>query len=176
MDEKRNLVATETLSSSFVSNLSILFQPATDESPEYLKNLRNIQNMMGEFNELYDWVMLQSKHFNWSSELETMRILQAILASSFMLGFVLYLVPMNIIFLFSGLMIYGMNTRFSKYMLRELQPYLLQSGKKKVEGLKKRYNALENKLKDQEHLQEISVYENQRWWPLRGYLHEVRRL
>jgi hypothetical protein len=175
LEEKRSPVATETLPSSFVFNLSTLFQPATDESPEYLKNLRNIQNMMGEFNELYDWIILQSKHFNWSSDLETMRILQAILASSTLLAFILYVVPINMIFLFSGLIVYGVNTRFSKYMLKELQPYMMQSGKRKVEGLKEWYMALESRLENQEHLQEISVYENQRWWPLQGYLHEVRK-
>ncbi|KAI7893918.1 integral peroxisomal membrane peroxin-domain-containing protein [Mucor mucedo] len=173
LDEKRVLGAADSSPSSFVYNFSTLFQPATDESPEYLKNLRNIQNMMGEFNEMYDWVMSQSKHFNWTSELETMRILQAILVISSALAFVIYAIPLNMIFLFLGLMLYGVNTRFSKYMLKELQPYMVQSGKRKVAGLKEWYVSLEGKLENQEHLQEISVYENQRWWPMRGYLHEM---
>lgn len=129
--------------------------------------------MMGEFNELYDWITFQSKHFNWTCELETIRVLQAILAISFGFAFILYFIPINIIFLFSGLMVYGANTRFSKYMLRELQPYMVQSGKRKVAGLKEWYMTLESKLENQEHLKEISVYENQRWWPMRGYIYEV---
>ncbi|KAI8095657.1 integral peroxisomal membrane peroxin-domain-containing protein [Thamnidium elegans] len=171
-EEKHNTIA-EHSTASFVFNLSSMFQPSSDDSPEYLKNMKNIQNMMGEFSDMYDKVMLEAKHFNWSSEEETLRVLQAVLASSILLGLILYFIPINMIFLSCGLMVYGMNTRFTKYMTKELQPYIFQSGKRKLEGLKQWYLTLENKLKSQEHLKEISVYENQRWWPLRGYLHEM---
>lgn len=173
-DEKQSTPTNEGSSLPFTFNLSTLFQPSSDASPQYLKNMKNIQNTMGEFSDMYDWITLQSKHFNWSSEAETVRILQAIFLSSIFLGLILYFIPINMIFLYSGLMVYGTNTRFAKYMLRELQPYMFQSGKRKVEGLKEWYLSLESKLEDREHLKEISVYENQRWWPSRGYTHEVK--
>lgn len=137
--------------------------------------MKNIQNTMGEFSDAYDAIMLQLKYFNWSSEEVTMRILLAILASSILLGFILYFIPINIIFLHSGLSVYCMNTRFAKYMVKELQPYLFQSGKRRLDELKNWYLTLESKLESREHLKEISIYENQRWWPTRGYLHEVKK-
>lgn len=157
----------------FPFNLSALFQPASDESAEYLKNLQNIQNTMGEFSDVYDWIMMQANQFNWSSEEKTMRILQLMIVSSVLIAFVLYVVPIKFIFLSFGLLVYGLNTRFAKYVLNEVQPYMVQFGRRNTMALLEWYADLEKRLENQDHLQEISVFENQRWWPRRGYLHEV---
>ncbi|KAL0140119.1 integral peroxisomal membrane peroxin-domain-containing protein [Mucor lusitanicus] len=150
-----------------------LFQPASDESAEYLKNLQNIQNTMGEFSDVYDWIMMQANQFNWSSEEKTMRILQLMIVSSVLIAFVLYVVPIKFIFLSFGLLVYGLNTRFAKYVLNEVQPYMVQFGRRNTMALLEWYADLEKRLENQDHLQEISVFENQRWWPRRGYLHEM---
>lgn len=152
---------------------STLFQPASDESPEYLKNLQNIQNSMGEFSDLYDWIMSQSTHINWSSESRTLNILQAILFLTSVFGLVVYFVPLNMIFLSTGLMIYATNTRFAKYLFRELQPYIIESFKSRATNLKEWYVKVENKHDSLDQIKEISVYENQRWWPLSGYIHKL---
>lgn len=151
---------------------STLFQPASDESPEYLKNLQNIQNSMGEFSDLYDWIMSQSTHINWSSESRTLNILQAVLFLTSVFGLVVYFVPLNMIFLSTGLMIYATNTRFAKYLFRELQPYIIESLKSRATNLKEWYIKVENKHDSLDQIKEISVYENQRWWPLSGFIHK----
>lgn len=157
----------------FPFSLSALFQPASDESPEYLKNLQNIQNTMGEFSDMYDWIMMQANQFNWSSEEKTMRILQLLIISSLLISSVLYIVPIKFIFLTFGLLVYGLNTRFAKYVISEVHPYMAQFGKRNTMALLEWYADLEKRLENQYCLQEISVFENQRWWPRRGYLHEV---
>jgi hypothetical protein len=159
--------------SGFPFSLSNLFQPSADASAEYVSNLQNIQNMMGEFSEVYDWIIAQSTHFNWSSESETTRILHLILFSSALLGIVLYIMPIHLIFLSLGLAVYGLNTRFSKHVLKELMPYLIQFGEQKSEECINWYVDLETRLQKQNELEEISVFENQRWWPMRGYLYEA---
>lgn len=153
--------------------LAKLFQPDSDESPEYLKNLQNIQNTMGEFSDMYDWVMMQSRHFNWSNEMETLRNLQIIMVITCLLGIAVYFTPIKFIFLSSGLTVYALNTRFAKYIMRELKPYIVQSGKESLQALNSRYMTLEARYSHQDDLQEISVYENQRWWPERGYTYDL---
>ncbi|KAI7907199.1 integral peroxisomal membrane peroxin-domain-containing protein [Cokeromyces recurvatus] len=159
----------------FSFNFSTLFQPASDESPEYLRNLQNLQNTMGEFSDIYDWIVEKSDYFNWSSETKTIRILQLILFQSFVFGFVLYCVPINYLFLFFGLIVYGLNTRFAKYVIKETKPYMIQFGKKNAKALMDWYIELEDQLEQQELLKEISVFENQKWWAMRGYLHEMAK-
>lgn len=153
--------------------LATLFQPASDESPEYLRNLQNIQNTMGEFSDAYDWVMAQMDYLNWKDEEKTSRILQLLVVSMILLAIILSILPTRFIFLSTGLLMYAINTRFSKHVIKELQPFLLHFGKKKAKALSEWYDDLEKKLEQQDQLEEISVYENQRWWPRRGYLHEV---
>lgn len=128
---------------------------------------------MGEFSDVYDWIMMQANQFNWSSEEKTLRILQLVIVSSLLIFLVLYVVPIKFIFLSFGLLVYGLNTRFAKYVLNEVQPYMVQFGKRNTMALLEWYADLEKRLENQDHLQEISVFENQRWWPRRGYLHEV---
>lgn len=129
--------------------------------------------MMGEFSEMYDWIVAQSIHFNWTSESKTMRMLHLILFSSLVLGIVLYMVPIHLIFLSLGLIMYGLNTQFAKHVLQELKPYLTQFGQQKSNEWVNWYVDVENKLQKQQELEEISVFENQRWWPKRGYLYEA---
>jgi hypothetical protein len=155
-------------------NMSTLFQLVSDGSPEYMKNLQNIQNSMGEVSDAYDWIMMQhSNHFNWSSATESSFTVQALVVFSLLLGIIIYFIPINMIFLFLGLTVYSINTRFAKYVMRELKPYMIQWIKTQVEDIKQWYSDFVNKLGNQERTLEISVYENQRWWPLRGYLHEM---
>lgn len=153
--------------------LAKIFQPDSDESPEYLRNLQNIQNTMGEFSDMYDWVMMQSRHFNWSNEIETLRNLQIIMVITGLLGLIVYFTPIKFIFLSFGLSVYAMNTRFSKYMIKELQPYMVQSGKESLQSLESQYMTLEDKYDHEDVVQEISVYENQRWWSEQGYTHNM---
>jgi hypothetical protein len=165
--------STHTSSYMFPFNFSNLFQPASDESPEYVRNLQNIQNTMGEYSDVYDWIVSKSDHINWTSEDETMKILQLIMAYSLLLFVVTHVFSLNILLLISGVFVFVINTQSAKYVVRELKPYLIQSSQRKVQSVKEWYENLENRLENMDDLEEITVYENQRWSPMEGYLHKV---
>ncbi|CEP10435.1 hypothetical protein [Parasitella parasitica] len=136
-EDKANKHTQHDTPNKFPFNLSTLFQPASDESPEYLRNLQNIQNTMGEFSDMYDWIMSQTNQLNWSSEEKTMRILQLIIISSILVSVALFIIPIKLIFLSFGLLVYGLNTRFAKYVIAEIKPYMIQFGKKQSMDLVK---------------------------------------
>ncbi|CEJ01191.1 hypothetical protein RMCBS344292_15837 [Rhizopus microsporus] len=149
-----------------------LFQPGSDDSPEYLRNLQNIQNSMGEVSDAYDWIVEQSSHIDWSSEQETVHILQLLVASIFMTSIIAIFVPLNMIFLSAGLFVYASNTRFAKYIMKELQPYMVQSGKRYVKSWHDWYKQSENILDRELSTGEVSVFENQVWTSDLGYIHD----
>lgn len=165
--------STHTSSYMFPFNFSNLFQPASDESPEYVRNLQNIQNTMGEYSDVYDWIVSKSDHINWTSEDETMKILQLIMVYSLLLFVVTHVFSLNILLLISGVFVFVINTQSAKYVVRELKPYLIQSSQRKVQGVKEWYENLEDRLENMDDFEEITVYENQRWSPMEGYLHKV---
>ncbi|ORE12239.1 hypothetical protein BCV71DRAFT_191390 [Rhizopus microsporus] len=149
-----------------------LFQPGSDDSPEYLRNLQNIQNSMGEVSDAYDWIVEQSSHIDWSSEQETVHILQLLVASIFMTCIVAIFVPLNMIFLSAGLFVYASNTRFAKYIMKELQPYMIQSGKRYVKSWHDWYKQSESILDRELSTGEVSIFENQVWTSDLGYIHD----
>ncbi|KAI8884082.1 hypothetical protein K501DRAFT_218157 [Backusella circina FSU 941] len=170
---KKGNTHTSSGSYMFPFNISNLFQPASDESPEYVRNLQNIQNTMGEYSDVYDWIVSKSNHVNWTSEDETMRILQFIIGYSLLLFVITYAIPLNILFLMLGVSVFMVNTQSAKHVVRELKPYLIQSSKRKVQGVKEWYENMEERLENMDNLEEITVYENQRWSPMEGYLHKM---
>ncbi|CAO3662788.1 unnamed protein product [Rhizopus stolonifer] len=153
------------------------FFPAFDESsPEYLRNMQNLQNMMGEMSDLYDLVASNAHHVDWSSEGKTMRLFQATLISLLALLFTLWLIPLNMLILVAGVNIFLLNTRFTKYVLKELMPQLIHVGQSQLDGVLQWYLQLEKKLNDQTNIQELSLYENQRWWSGSGYVPHVKNI
>ncbi|KAI8982410.1 integral peroxisomal membrane peroxin-domain-containing protein [Mycotypha africana] len=151
------------------SNISKLFQPAMENSPEYLRNLQNLQNNMGEFSDFYDWVLLQqSNYFNWSSEKRTIFMLQALLLPTIFIALALYFVPVRLIFLISGLSVFILNTRFAKYIINELEPYLIRFYQQSTQAWLEGYTDLKSRLeKNKEIIHEVSIFESQIWCPSR---------
>ncbi|CAM0142138.1 ARS-binding factor 1 [Umbelopsis sp. WA50703] len=153
---------------------SMLF--ATDDaSPEYLNNLKNIQNMMGEFCDAYDLVMAKASHFDWSSETETMYLLQAILISMIALAIGVWVIPWRLVFLFGGLSVFFYNTRFVQLVIRDMGPDLAQHSEGILRALRIWYRNLEENVGDQSRVKESSLYENQRWWPGSGFTPQMLR-
>lgn len=147
------------------------FFPAFDEaSPEYLKNMQNLQNMMGEMSDLYDLCASNAHHFDWSSETNTMRIFQSALISLAFLCLGIWLIPLNIIFLIGGVAMFLLNTRFAKFVLKEMLPQVAEIGQSQMDSAVKWYTQVEKKLDDQANFQELSLYENQRWWSGSGFI------
>ncbi|EPB91412.1 hypothetical protein HMPREF1544_01734 [Mucor circinelloides 1006PhL] len=149
---------------------SALF-PAFDEaSPEYLKNMQNLQNMMGEMSDLYDLVASKSHLVDWSSETETMRFFQGALISLGALASVIWFVPLNVIFLVGGIAMFLLNTRFAKFVLKEMLPQVAEIGQSQVDSAVQWYTQVEKRLDDQANVKELSLYENQRWWSGSGFV------
>ena len=173
---QKSTSATTTHSTQGFSRFSFAaaFFPAFDEaSPEYLKNMQNLQNMMGEMSDLYDLCATNAHHFDWSSEADTMRIFQGALISLFGLCLGIWFIPMNIIFLVGGVALFMINTRFAKYVLQEVSPQVAQIGQSQMDAAVNWYTQVEKKLDDQASTQEMSLYENQRWWSGSGFLPHV---
>ncbi|CAO3639489.1 unnamed protein product [Mucor hiemalis] len=166
---KRSVSASTAAPSRF--SFAAAFFPAFDEaSPEYLKNMQNLQNMMGEMSDLYDLCASNAHHFDWSSEADTMRIFQGALISLGLLCLGIWFVPLNIIFLVGGIGMFLLNTRFAKFVLKEMLPQVAEIGQSQMDSAIKWYTQVEKKLDDQANFKELSLYENQRWWSGSGFI------
>lgn len=174
---RKSTSATTTSTSGGVSsrfNFASALFPAFDEaSPEYLKNMQNLQNMMGEMSDLYDLIASNSHFVDWSSEAETMRLFQAALVSFGALAIAIWFIPLNVIFLVGGISLFLLNTRFAKFVLKEMLPQVAEIGQSQVNSAVQWYTQVEKRLDDQANIQELSLYENQRWWSGSGFVPHV---
>lgn len=175
--QKSTSATTTTSTSGGMSsrfNFASALFPAFDEaSPEYLKNMQNLQNMMGEMSDLYDLIASNSHFVDWSSEVETMRLFQGALISFGALAIVIWFVPLNVIFLVGGILLFLLNTRFAKFVLKEMLPQVAEIGQSQVNSAVQWYTQVEKRLDDQANIQELSLYENQRWWSGSGFVPHV---
>jgi hypothetical protein len=171
---KRSSSATTTTSSSSRFSFATAFFPATDEaSPEYLKNMQNLQNMMGEMSDLYDLIASNGHYVDWSSETETMRVFQGTLVSLALMAIGLWFIPLNLVFLVGGVGMFLLNTRFAKFVIKEMLPQVAEIGQSHVNSAVQWYTQVEKRLDDQANVQEQSLYENQRWWSGSGFIPHV---
>lgn len=171
-----NTSTSKPISSSRFSFATSLF-PAFDEaSPEYLKNMQNLQNMMGEMSDLYDLCASNAHHFDWSSEADTMRIFQAALISLIVLCIGIWFIPLNIVFLVAGIVMFLLNTRFAKFVMKEMLPQVTEIGQSQMDSAVQWYTQVEKRLDDQANFKELSLYENQRWWSGSGFIPHVNKI
>ncbi|KAI9289012.1 integral peroxisomal membrane peroxin-domain-containing protein [Umbelopsis sp. AD052] len=189
-DEKMNVKSSATNSAQASPNqqrpsskrtlsgfgLSSVLFASDDASPEYLSNLKNLQNMMGEFSDGYDLVMSNASHFDWSSETETMYLLQAILISMFVLAVGIWIIPWRLVFMFGGLSVFFYNTKFVQLVLRDIGPDLGRHSERLFKTLGVWYRSLEETAAEHGTFKEASLYENQRWWPGSGFTPQMLRM
>ncbi|KAG0767404.1 hypothetical protein G6F16_002807 [Rhizopus arrhizus] len=150
-----------------------LYQPdSASDSPEYLRNLQNIQNSMGDISDAYDWIVAQSRQIDWSSESQTAHMLQCLAVLVVLMGPVALFVSLRIVFLSAGLSFYANQTRFVKCIVKELTPYMLQSGKRCMRSWRQWYLDLEASFDRQSETGQVSVIENQMWVSDYGYVHD----
>jgi len=149
--------------SIFSFDITNLFQPSSEVSPEYLRNFQNIQNLMGEFVDTYDWITAYFNQYNGSSESEVSVLLLQLLLITITLSILVYLIPIKAIFLTLGISVYVSNTQFIKCMIRQLKPYVVQSTQRKVECIRVGYHALEDRCQQLDSHKEVSVYQNEGW-------------
>ncbi|KAI9258151.1 integral peroxisomal membrane peroxin-domain-containing protein [Phascolomyces articulosus] len=140
-----------------------------ENSPEYLRNMQNLQNMMGEVSDGYDAVVNNMHFVDWSSEATTWFILQMVILSSIGLIFVIWFVPLHLLALQAGITVFMSNTRFAKYCMREFSPYLINYAKARLQIATEWYTEFEKQVDEQERVREVSLYENQRWWSESGF-------
>ncbi|KAI8646398.1 integral peroxisomal membrane peroxin-domain-containing protein [Parasitella parasitica] len=168
---KSTWTTTTSTSASSRFNFASAFFPAFDEtSPEYLKNMQNLQNMMGEMSDIYDLIASNSHYVDWSSEVETMRLFQGTMVSLGALAVAIWFIPLNVIFLVGGTSLFLLNTRFAKFVLKEMLPQVAEIGQSQMNSAVQWYTQVEKRLDDQANIQELSLYENQRWWSGSGFI------
>ncbi|KAI8971100.1 integral peroxisomal membrane peroxin-domain-containing protein [Pilobolus umbonatus] len=172
---KRPSMATASSTDTAIPNRRFSFAtslfPTSDESsPEYLRNMQNLQNMMGEMSDLYDMSAASASRVDWSSEAETMHILQMVIIALFAQLILVWLIPLNIVFMILGICVFLTNTRFAKFVMKELVPLMAELKQTNMNPIAHWYTQAEKKLDEKESLRELSLYENQRWWPGSGFV------
>lgn len=118
---------------------------------------------MGEISDIYDTIAGYAHYFDWSSEADTIRVLQLVLLSTVGVSLVAWFVPLNIIFLVAGVSVFLVNTRFAKHLIKQLLPLTVEYGQTKMEMAAQWYAQLEKQVDEQGRIREISLFENQRW-------------
>ncbi|KAG2211443.1 hypothetical protein INT45_006068, partial [Circinella minor] len=144
-----------------------------ENSPEYLRNMQNLQNMMGEVSDGYDAVINNLHFIDWSSEATTWFILQLVILSSLGLIIILSFVPLHLLALQGGISVFLSNTRFAKYCMREFSPYLMNYAKARLNVASQWYSEFEKQVDEQERVREVSLFENQRWWSESGFASQL---
>ncbi|KAI8987361.1 integral peroxisomal membrane peroxin-domain-containing protein [Mycotypha africana] len=146
--------------------------PNNENSPEYLRNLQNLQNMMGEMSDLHDFIVSKCHYIDWSNESETVFIFQLALLTLLAFSLIISFVSLQSIFLVGGITVFLINTRFAKYILKHLTTAVTEKRKSDLlkpatailRGFQKSYVIQQLNQQENEVL-EISLFENQRWWP-----------
>ncbi|CAG8527996.1 15660_t:CDS:2 [Acaulospora colombiana] len=134
-----------------------------ENSVDYLKNMQNIQNLMGLISEGYDAVVPLLKHVDWSNEYETLIITQAVTVLTVVLCLTVWIVPWSYIFIAVGLCVFIANTQFMKALMKEMSPFLLQHGKLIVERCKQYFNTLDDEQDDDNGRREAEVSIEHNW-------------
>ncbi|PKC14405.1 hypothetical protein RhiirA5_284342, partial [Rhizophagus irregularis] len=106
-----------------------------ENSVDYLKNMQNIQNLMGMISDGYDSFIPLLKHVDWSNEYETLKITQIIIVTLSILSLTVWLVPWRYILVVAGLNVFIANTQFVKALIKEISPVLIQRGRTLTQSL-----------------------------------------
>lgn len=157
-------------------NVASYLFAVSEDSPECRRNLQNIQNMMGDFNDLYDYCASYAHYTSWSCEACTSLALQLVIISGLATVAFICIVPLKQITLFSGVLIFFLNTRFAKSLL--LIAYSNEWPTQIVTEMRNRYQQYSAKsasMDPDHYTSSVSVFENQRWYDGRGFTHEVTR-
>ncbi|CAI2169167.1 11485_t:CDS:2 [Funneliformis geosporum] len=127
-----------------------------ENSVDYLKNMQNIQNLMGMISDGYDTVVPLLKHVDWSNGYETLKITQIVVVVLSFLSLTVWIVPWRYIFIVVGLSVFIANTQFMKALIREISPILMQREKVLAERWNKFLPSSENEV-DQEDLNGVEA-------------------
>ncbi|CAG8573372.1 9384_t:CDS:2 [Cetraspora pellucida] len=104
-----------------------------ENSVDYLKNMQNIQNLMGLISDGYDVAVDLLKHVDWSNECETLMIMQVVMVVLVVTSLTVWIVPWKYVFIFCGLGMFIVNTQFVKALTKEMSPIIIQHFKTFVE-------------------------------------------
>ncbi|CAG8527716.1 33514_t:CDS:2 [Gigaspora margarita] len=96
-----------------------------ENSVDYLKNMQNIQNLMGMISDGYDVAVDLLKHIDWSNERETLLIMQIVIVVLTVTSLTVWIVPWKYVFIAGGLGIFIVNTQFVKAVTKEMSPFIL---------------------------------------------------
>ncbi|CAG8473290.1 21215_t:CDS:2 [Dentiscutata erythropus] len=100
-----------------------------ENSVDYLKNMQNIQNLMGLISDGYDVAIDLLKHFDWSNESEALLITQVVIVILAFTSLIVWIVPWKYVFITGGLGVFIANTQFMKALIKEMSPFIMQNAK-----------------------------------------------
>lgn len=72
-----------------------------------------------------------------------------------------------------GIVLFLLNTRFAKYLVKEMLPQATEMGQQQLKSAVDWYNQVEKRLDEQSNLKYMSLYENQRWWAGSAFIPHV---
>ncbi|KAI9322879.1 integral peroxisomal membrane peroxin-domain-containing protein [Dichotomocladium elegans] len=167
---------------SFGSTLNIglsLLSASGNESPEYRRNMQNIQQMMAEFSDGYDMVMDIWRQWSDNEDAQSL-LIRVLLGASISTSALAYFVPFNYLCLASGIAVFFANTRFAKSLIVLVMrdPDISTLRKKTTSMLYKEIAAFGERgrgevIHNEAMQRTVSIFENQRYHEDKGYTAEV---
>ncbi|CAG8581130.1 22646_t:CDS:2 [Gigaspora rosea] len=104
----------------------VIYVYISENSVDYLKNMQNIQNLMGMISDGYDVAVDLLKHVDWSNERETLLIMQIVMVVLTVTSLTVWIIPWKYVFIAGGLGIFIANTQFVKAVTKEMSPFILE--------------------------------------------------
>lgn len=139
----------------------------------YLKNLQFIQNHMGIYSQVYDDIASFKRHLDWSNEKKSTSLFKVAIGSIFIGLLIAKLVPLNLIFLGGGLVLFVQNTAFFKAASETLPPVLIRNVQARVDYVTE---AIANVTRaGSTGKTKVQLFENQRWWAGLGWISHLLR-
>ncbi|KAJ3282628.1 peroxisome- protein [Blyttiomyces sp. JEL0837] len=131
---------------------------------------------MGMYCDIYTDANNSIRLLDWSSESDTMMVLQVLAGSALGVIIVLSIIPFNVIMLFVGLGAFLGNTALFRAVSTTLPPVLLKSIQEHVGNIKEGILSVgKGGSGDSGSVTKIALYENQRWWAGLGWIPHLLR-
>ncbi|KAI8143926.1 integral peroxisomal membrane peroxin-domain-containing protein [Fennellomyces sp. T-0311] len=150
-----------TFASTFNAGLALLSNMDNKDAPEYTRNLQNIQNMMGEYSDIYD-AIAQSFRTHASDEQSRLIAIQVVVISTVLTIPLMFLASFNHMLLVIGLAIFIVNSRFAKAWMRVKDCYHDPIEDLSVATLQLIQDLYKREPSEEHHT--LSIFQNQRKW------------
>ncbi|CAH1762881.1 9961_t:CDS:2 [Entrophospora sp. SA101] len=97
-DSVENLITWKNPANTLLA-MVVYINVSAENSVDYLKNMQNIQNLMGMISDGYDSVLPLIKYIDWSDEALTLRITRVVIIGLMVLSLVAWVIPWSYVFI-----------------------------------------------------------------------------